>query len=64
LFTLLTDQTGFPSSLRGFLLPGFRRFGHPLRRRLLLRWQLGNFHRRDLHPLEWQLASLHTKVVP
>jgi hypothetical protein len=64
LFTLLTDQTGFPSSLRGFLLPGFRRIGHPLRRRLSLRWQLGNFHRRDLHPQEWQLASLHTKVVP
>jgi hypothetical protein len=64
LFTLLTDLTGFPSSLRGFLLPGFRRFGHPLRRRLSLRWQLGNLHRRDLHPLEWQLASLHSKVVP
>lgn len=64
LFTLLTDLTGFAPSLRGFLLPGFRRFGRPLRRRLSLRWQLGNFHRRDLHPLEWQLASLHTKVVP
>jgi hypothetical protein len=49
---------------RGFLLPGFRRIGHPLRRRLSLRWQLGNFHPRDLHPQEWQLASLHTKVVP
>ena len=64
LFTLLTDRTGFASCPRGFLLPGFRRVGRPLRRRLLLRWQLGNFHRRDLHPLEWQLASLHTKVVP
>jgi hypothetical protein len=64
LFTLLTDRTRFAPSPRGFLLPGFRRFGHPLRRRLSLRWQLGNFHRRDLHPLEWQLASLHTKVVP
>jgi hypothetical protein len=64
LFTLLTDRTTLAHSPRGFLLPGFRRFGHPLRRRLLLRWQLGNFHRRDLHPLEWQLASLHTKVVP
>jgi hypothetical protein len=62
LFTLLTDLTGFPSSHRGFLLPGFRRFGHPLRRRLLLQWQLGNFHRRDLRPLEWQLASLHAKA--
>ena len=64
LFTLLTDRTGFTPSPRGFLLPGFRRVGHPPRRRLLLRWQLGNFHRRDLHPQEWQLASLHTKVVP
>jgi hypothetical protein len=64
LFTLLTDQTGFPSSLRGFLLPGFRRIGHPLHRRLSLRWQLGNFHRRDLHPLERQLASLHTEAMP
>jgi hypothetical protein len=64
LFTLLTDRTGLPPCPRGFLLPGFPRFGHPLRRRLSLRWQLGNFHRRDLHPQEWQLASLHTKVVP
>jgi hypothetical protein len=64
LFTLLTDRTGFASSHRGFLLPGFRRLGHPLRRRLSLRWQLGNFHRRDLHPREWQLAALHTKVGP
>ena len=63
LFTLLSDLTGFASCHRGFLLPGFRRFGHPLRRRLSLRWQLGNFHRRDLHPREWQLAALHTKVV-
>jgi len=22
-------------------------------------WQLGKFHGRVLHPLEWQLASLH-----
>ena len=64
LFTLLTDRTAFVLSPRGFLLPGFRRFGHPLRRRLSLRWQLGNFHRRDLHPLEWQLASLHAEAVP
>jgi len=27
----------------------------------LLQWQLGKFHRRDSHPLEWQLASLHSK---
>jgi hypothetical protein len=62
LFTLLTDRTAFAHSPRGFLLPGFRRFGHPLRRRLSLRWQLGNFHPRDSHPLEWQLASLHAKA--
>jgi hypothetical protein len=36
LFTLLTDRTGFASSPRGFLLPGFRRVGRPLRRRLSL----------------------------
>jgi hypothetical protein len=64
LFTLLTVRTGLPPCPRGFLLPGFRRFGHPLRRRLSLRWQLGNFHRRVLHPQECQLASLHTKAVP
>jgi hypothetical protein len=45
-------------------LPGFRRFVHPRRRRLSLQWQLGNFHRRDLHPKEWQLASLHAEAVP
>jgi hypothetical protein len=64
LFTLLTDRTVLAHRPRGFLLPGFRRFGHPLRRRLSLRWQLGNFHRRELHPLDWQLASLRTKAVP
>jgi len=62
LFTLLTDRTAFAHGPRGFLLPGFRRFGRPLRRRLSLQWQLGNFHRRDFHPLEWQLASLHAKA--
>jgi hypothetical protein len=62
--THLTDRTGFSSSHRGFLMPGFRRFGPPHLRRLSLRWQLGNFHRRDLHPLEWQLASLRTEVMP
>jgi hypothetical protein len=34
LFTLLTDRTAFAHGPRGFLLPGFRRFGRPLRRRL------------------------------
>jgi hypothetical protein len=47
-----------PSQLR-LLLPGFRRIGHPHRRRISLRWQPGKFHRRDSHPLEQQLASLH-----
>jgi len=41
---------GVPSQ-RGLLLPGFRRFGRPPRRRVWLRWQLGKFHRRDFHPL-------------
>ena len=62
LFTLLTDRTAFAHSPRGFLLPGSRRFGHPLRPRLSLQWQLGNFHRRDFQPREWQLASLHAKA--
>jgi hypothetical protein len=30
----LSEQTGFAPSLRGRLLPGFRRFGHPRRRRI------------------------------
>ena len=59
LFTLLTDRTAFAHSPRGFLLPGFRRFGHPLRRRISLQCQLGNLHWRDSHPLDHQLASLH-----
>ena len=46
-----------PSRQR-LLLPSFRRVGFPSRRRVWLRWQLGNFHRRVLHPLERQLASL------
>ena len=50
LFTLLTDRTRLTPGPRGFLLPRFQRFGHPYRRWLSLRWQLGNFHRRDLHP--------------
>ncbi len=49
--------TGRPRRLR----PGFRRVGHPSRRRISLRWQLGKFHRRVFRPLEWQLASLHAE---
>jgi hypothetical protein len=52
-----TDQAD-PSQPR-LLLPGFRRIDHSHRRRISLRWQLGKFHRRDSHPLEQQLASLH-----
>ena len=50
------DQVS-PSQPR-LLLPGFRRLDHSHRRRIWLQWQLGKFHRRDLHPLEQQLASL------
>jgi hypothetical protein len=39
----LSEPTGLPPSRRGLLLPGFRRFGHPLRRRISLQRQLGNF---------------------
>ena len=53
-----TDPTGFPQPRR-HLLSGFQRVGHPSRRRVSLRWHLGILHRRDLHPLEQQLASLH-----
>lgn len=49
---------------RKLLLPGFRRFGRPPRRWISLRCQLGNLHRRDSHPLEWQLASLHVLPFP
>jgi hypothetical protein len=55
----LSELTGFSSSQRGRLLPSLRRFGHPRRRRISLRCQLGNLHRRDSHPLDHQLASLH-----
>jgi len=51
LFALLSELTGFASSQRGRLLPGFRRFGHPPRRRISLQCQLGNLHWRDFHPL-------------
>ena len=49
--------TGRPRRLR----PGFRRVGHPSRRRISLRWQPGKFHRRVFHPLELQLASLQAE---
>jgi hypothetical protein len=42
----LSELTGFSSSQRGRLLPSFRRLGHPRRRRMSLRCQLGNLHRR------------------
>jgi hypothetical protein len=45
---------------RRLLLPSFQRIGHPPRCRISLRWQLDNFHRRDSHPLDRRLASLHS----
>ena len=62
LLALLSEQTGLAPSLRGLLLPGFRRFGHPPRRRISLQCQLGNLHWRDFHPLDHRLASLHYLV--
>ena len=59
LLALLSELTRFASSHRGRLLPGFRRVGHPRRRRVSLQCQLGNLHWRDFHPLDHQLASLH-----
>src|SRR6202011_6393926 len=59
LLALLSEQTGFSSSLRGRLRPGFRRFGHPPRRRISLQRQLGNLRCQDFHLLDQQLASLH-----
>src|SRR6516164_7920971 len=38
----LSEQTGFTSSPRGRLRPGFRRVGHPHRRRVSVKCQLGN----------------------
>jgi hypothetical protein len=58
LLVLLSEQTRLASSHRGRLHPGFQRLGHPRRRRICLRCQLGNLHRRDSHPLDRQLASL------
>ncbi len=55
----LSEQTGFSPSPRERLLPGFRRFGHPPRRRIYLQCQLGNLHRQGFHLLDQQLASLH-----
>jgi hypothetical protein len=51
------ELTRYSPSQRGLLLPGFRRIGHPHRRRISLQWQLGKFHWRDFHPLERQLYS-------
>jgi hypothetical protein len=59
LLALLSELTRFASSHRGRLLPGFQRFGHPLRRRISLQCQLGNLHWRDFHPQDHRLASLH-----
>jgi len=59
LLALLSDLTRFASSHRELLLPGFRRFGRPPRRRISLRRQLGNLHRRDPYPLEHRLALRH-----
>src|SRR5260370_3068261 len=50
LLALLSELTRFASSHRGRLLPGFRRFGHPLRRRISLQCQLGILHCRAFHP--------------
>ena len=56
---LLSELTRLASSQRGRLHPGFRRFGHPHRRRISLQCQLGNLHWQDFHLLDHQLASLH-----
>jgi hypothetical protein len=53
----LSEPTRLPPSRRGLVPPGFRRFGHPLRRRISLQRQLGNFL-WPVSPLERQLASL------
>ncbi len=57
LLALLSELTRFASSHRGRLLPGFRRFGHPLRRRISLQCQLGNLHWRDFHPVRFPALS-------
>jgi hypothetical protein len=50
---------GTSPSLRGLFCPRFRRVGHPSHRQIWLRRQLGKLRRRDSHPPERQLASLH-----
>src|ERR1700752_847813 len=57
----LSEPTRLPPSRRGLVPPGFRRFGHPLRRRISLQRQLGNFLWR-VSPLERQLASLQPLI--
>src|SRR5260370_823675 len=59
LLALLSELTRLAPSQRGRLHPGFRRFGHPPRRRISLQCQLGNLHWQDFHLLDHQLASLH-----
>ena len=56
LLALLSELTRLASSQRGRLHPGFRRLGHPPRRRICLQCQLGNLHWRDLHPLDHQFS--------
>ena len=56
LLALLSELTRLASSQRGRLHPGFRRFGHPPRRRISLQCQLGNLHWRDFHSLDHQLS--------
>src|SRR6202040_3769908 len=51
-------EPGLPGP-RGLLLPGFRQFGRPPCRWVSLQHGLDSLCWRDLHPLEWQLASLH-----
>ena len=58
-FTIATTCWVARLPYRRLLPPGFQRFGHPPRCRVSLRWQLDNFHRRDSHPLDRRLASLH-----
>jgi hypothetical protein len=59
LLALLSELTRLAPGQRGRLHPGFRRFGHPPRRRISLQCQLGNLHWQDFHLLDHQLASLH-----
>ena len=63
LLASLADRTGSPQPQRR-LRPGFQRVGHPSRCRISLQWHLGLLHWRDFHPLELQLASLHTPSAP